>query len=153
MLPTERIDAVLALPSLSPKTRAFLMSLRRQAARRPLTARQLETLEQIAAATSSPDFAVINQAALARLPEVLARLLPGGKVVGGEWQVGSLQGQAGKSLKVRLYGPRAGMWCDFATGDRGGDVVSLAAAVAGLPQSKAAQKLAQMLRLEGPQHG
>ncbi|MXP63902.1 hypothetical protein E0493_11150 [Roseomonas sp. M0104] len=104
-------------------------------------------------APSGPDYAAINQAALARLPEVLARLLPGGRTVGGEWQVGSLQGEAGNSLKVRLYGQRAGMWCDFATGDRGGDVVSLAAAVAGLPQSKAAQKLAQMLRLEGGQHG
>ncbi|WP_260987408.1 hypothetical protein [Roseomonas gilardii] len=153
MRSTEKIDAVLALPGLTPKTRTFLMSLRSQAARKPLTARQLAALERIAAAPSGLDYAAINRAALARLPEVLARLLPGGRIVGGEWQVGSLQGEAGASLKVRLYGPRAGMWCDFATGDRGGDVVSLAAAVAGLPQSKAAQKLAEMLRLEGRQHG
>jgi twinkle protein len=84
-----------------------------------------------------------------RLPEVLARLLPRGRAVGAEWHAGSLHGEAGDSLRVRLRGERAGVWCDFATGDKGGDPISLAAAVAGLPQQEAARQLARMLRMEG----
>ena len=37
---------------------------------------------------------------------------------------------------------RTGRWADFATGDRGGDVVSLAAYLSHLKQSEAAEKLA-----------
>jgi len=40
---------------------------------------------------------------------------------------------------------RTGRWADFATGDRGGDVVSLAAYLSHLKQSGAAEKLACML--------
>jgi hypothetical protein len=40
---------------------------------------------------------------------------------------------------------RTGRWADFATGDRGGDVVSLAAYLSHLKQSEAAEKLAGML--------
>ena len=42
---------------------------------------------------------------------------------------------------------RTGRWADFATGDRGGDVVSLAAYLHGLRQAEAARKLADMLGL------
>jgi hypothetical protein len=42
---------------------------------------------------------------------------------------------------------RTGRWADFATGDRGGDVVSLAAYLSHLRQSEAAEKLAGMLGL------
>jgi hypothetical protein len=44
---------------------------------------------------------------------------------------------------------RSGRWCDFSTGERGGDAVSLAAAVAGCSQIEAARRLAAMLGLEG----
>jgi hypothetical protein len=94
------------------------------------------------------DFRAINAAALARLPELLALLLPGGRVVGAEWHVGSLAGERGDSLRVRLRGERAGVWCDFATGDRGGDVIALAAAVWATTQGSAARRLAQMLAME-----
>lgn len=100
-----------------------------------------------------PDFAAVNRAALARLPEVLARLLPGGRALGAEWHAGSLRGEAGDSLRVRLRGERAGAWCDFATGDKGGDPVSLAAAVARVPQAEAARRLALMLGMEGCGNG
>jgi hypothetical protein len=143
------IDAALACGGLSDRGRAFLMDLKRKAARYPLTARQRAAVERIAASEPLPDFAAINRAVLARLPDVLARLLPGGRAVGAEWHAGSLRGEAGDSLRVRLRGERAGRWCDFATGDKGGDPVSLAAAVAGLPQVEAARRLARMLGMEG----
>jgi len=44
-----------------------------------------------------------------------------------------------------LAGSRAGLWCDFATGDRGGDVISLAAYLFNLSQAEAARRIAAML--------
>lgn len=146
------IQAALNKPGLSRQSRTFLLDLQRQAARRPLTPRQYAAIERIIQASPPPDFGAINRAALARLPEVLERLLPAGRQQGGHWQVGSLRGEPGQSLKVRLHGDRAGMWRDFATDDKGGDVVSLAAAVAGLSQSEAARRLAVMLGVEGHGH-
>jgi hypothetical protein len=125
---------------------AFLSDMQRRQ-RLPSEA-QLAVLRRIAGRV---DFASVNRAALARLPEVLARLLPGGKPVRQEWHAASLRGGAGDSLRVRLSGVRAGVWADFATGDKGGDVVSLAAAVAGLSQAEAARNLARMLGIGG--HG
>jgi hypothetical protein len=48
---------------------------------------------------------------------------------------------------VVLVGHRAGVWADFATGDSGGDPISLAAYLFGLRQGEAARKLAEMLRV------
>jgi hypothetical protein len=45
---------------------------------------------------------------------------------------------------------RTGKWSDFATGDKGGDVVSLAAYLLGTGQAEAARALADML---GVRHG
>lgn len=150
MQAADTIAATLARHDLPPNLRAFLLDLQRQAARRPLSPRQLAAVERIATAPDLPDFATVNAAALARLPDVLARLLPGGRAVGVEWHAGSLRGEAGDSLRVRLRGARAGAWCDFATGEKGGDPVSLAAAVARLPQHDAAGRLAHMLGMGAP---
>jgi len=46
------------------------------------------------------------------------------------------------SFKVNL---RTGRWADFATGDKGGDPVSLAAYLFNLSQADAARRLAAML--------
>lgn len=51
-------------------------------------------------------------------------LLPGGKKKGGEWCCGSTSGDSGDSLKVRLVGEKAGVWCDFAT-EQSGDLLDL----------------------------
>lgn len=103
---------------------------------------------------SGPDFDAINRAALAHLEVLCRRWLPGGRRVGAEWVAGSLRGEPGRSLKVRLTGPRRGRWADFATGAKGGDPVSLAAAVHGLPQATAARRLAVALGMpaEGGRH-
>ena len=55
---------------------------------------------------------------------VCLKLLPGGKREGAEWCVGSVNGEPGKSLKVRLSGSKRGIWSDFATGESG-DLVDL----------------------------
>ena len=72
-------------------------------------------------------------AALASRADAVARyLLPTGRREGHEWRVGSLRGDAGKSLGVHLAGPKAGTFKDFATGDGGKDLIALWAAVRGI---------------------
>lgn len=60
-------------------------------------------------------------AALARDVEGVARHLLGsdGKREGQELRYGSVNGEAGKSLGVHLTGDKAGIWCDFASGESG----------------------------------
>lgn len=57
---------------------------------------------------------------------VVAELFPGGRAQGHEFFVGSLAGEAGRSLAVHLDGPKAGVWKDFATGEAG-DALDLVA--------------------------
>jgi hypothetical protein len=93
------------------------------------------------------DFEAINQAALAAFPAVLNRLLPRGKTVGREL-VALNPRRADRnigSFKVNRFN---GKWCDFATGDKGGDPVSLVAYLADVSQGEAARLLAQMLGIE-----
>jgi putative DNA primase/helicase len=68
---------------------------------------------------------------LARLPSVLKALFPAGKVRGGAFAIGNVQGDPGDSLEVALSGEKAGLWYDHATGE-GGDLFALIAAVHGL---------------------
>jgi hypothetical protein len=93
------------------------------------------------------DFAMINRAALAAFPAVLARILPRGKRVRKE--IVALNPRRPDrhlgSFKVNRYN---GRWADFATGDKGGDPVSLVAYLADISQVEAARLLARMLGLE-----
>ncbi len=93
------------------------------------------------------DFAAINAAALARLPDILRRWLPDGRVEGGEYVARNptRSDRRAGSFKVNL---RTGKWADFATGDRGGDPVSLAAYLAGVSQGEAARELGAMIGVE-----
>lgn len=59
-----------------------------------------------------------------RAADVAEYLLPEGKKSSGEWCVGSLSGESGQSLKVRITGAKKGMWKDFNTGE-GGDLIDL----------------------------
>lgn len=63
-----------------------------------------------------------------RIDQLVAQLLPGGRREGHEWRVGSLAGEPGQSCAVHLSGARAGVWSDFASGERG-DALDLVAAV------------------------
>lgn len=69
---------------------------------------------------------------LANEAEAIAgMLLPNGRRSGPEWVSGSVQGEAGDSLKVRINGNKAGIWKDFAEGS-GGDLIDLWAATRGM---------------------
>jgi hypothetical protein len=94
------------------------------------------------------DFAAINQAALAAFPAVLNKLLPKGKTVGREI-VALNPRRADRNLGSFKVNRFNGRWCDFATGDRGGDPISLVAFLADVSQGEAARLLARMLGLEG----
>jgi uncharacterized protein (DUF927 family) len=91
------------------------------------------------------DFKQIAGRALEQIEAVCLHWLPAGKKAGPEWEIGDRHGNAGKSLKVHLTGGKAGMWSDFSTDDKGGDLVSLVAFVDGCPQLDAARKLAEFL--------
>jgi hypothetical protein len=103
------------------------------------------------------DFHNINRAAIAALHPILARLLPSGRPIAGEYVVlnPTRSDRRPGSFKIKLTGARVGCWCDFATGDKGGDVISLVAYVEGISQGKAARMIARMLGLQtgGPRHG
>jgi hypothetical protein len=95
------------------------------------------------------DFAAVNRAAMAHLPALLARWAPDGTVRGREY-IARNPTRADRrpgSFSVNL---RTGRWADFATGDKGGDVISLAAYLSGTGQAEAARALAGML---GVGHG
>ena len=89
----------------------------------------------------------INQAALAAFPTVLNRLLPRCKTVGRELLAINPR-RADRNLGSCKINRFNGRWCDFSTGDRGGDPVSLVAYLADVSQGEAARLLAQMLGIE-----
>lgn len=92
------------------------------------------------------DFAAVNRAALCRLSDILARWLPGGRNESREYVVRNPKRHDHRpgSFKINLD---TGRWADFATGDKGGDPISLAAYLADCSQVEAARQLAAMLGL------
>jgi hypothetical protein len=93
------------------------------------------------------DFAKINTAALADLLNLIRRWLPDARVIGEEIVAKNptrADRRAG-SFKINV---RSGQWADFATGDRGGDVVSYIAFIIGAGQVEAARRLAEVLGIE-----
>lgn len=97
-------------------------------------------------------FARVNAAALRNAPAVVRGLLPGGRLDGDEWVVRNPRRHDRKpgSFKVNMS---TGKWGDFATGDKGGDLVSLAAFVAGVTQREAAILLSESLGVDPYQQG
>jgi hypothetical protein len=74
------------------------------------------------------------------------RIIPGGRVVAGEYVVRNPKRADGRpgSFKVNL---RTGRWADFATGDKDGDLISLVAWLFDLNQVEAARRLASLLSM------
>jgi hypothetical protein len=93
------------------------------------------------------NFTAINRAALARLPAILNRLLPRGQREGREF-VALNPCRADHHLGSFRINLDTGRWADFATRDKGGDPISLAAYLANVSQGEAARLLARMLGLE-----
>jgi hypothetical protein len=90
------------------------------------------------------DFQAVNAAALGYLPSLLRQWCPNGQRRGAEYVAlnPTRPDMSPGSFSVNL---ETGKWADFAVGDRGGDVVSLAAYIFGKSQVEAARDLAEAL--------
>ena len=83
------------------------------------------------------DFAQLAAALLSAAERLVPAWLPEGQREGHEWRCGGLSGRAGSSMAVNLH---TGIWADFATEDKGGDLIALYAAIHGLTQIEAARQ-------------
>ena len=74
---------------------------------------------------------------------VVQQLLPGGKVIGKEYVVRNpmRDDKRAGSFKICISGPKAGVWSDFATSDKGGDPLSLVSHVKWISRGEAARWL------------
>lgn len=89
----------------------------------------------------------IAREAAARASSIVPRWCPSGSRQGSEW-VALNPRRADRrpgSFKVNLS---KGAWLEAATGDRGGDLISLAAYLFGLSQAEAAKRVAEMLGVD-----
>ncbi len=92
-------------------------------------------------------FKRIADAALGSADLIVRRWLSDGKREGPEWvAINPTRADHRRgSFKVNL---KTGRWSDFATGDRGGDLISLAAHLYRLNQSDAAVRVAAMVGID-----
>jgi putative DNA primase/helicase len=88
------------------------------------------------------DFASVAKLALSQAHDLLPRWFPAGKFLGREFVIGDLSGTPGESLSINTA---TGQWSDFSTDDRGGDLISLFAAMHRLKQLDAAKQLSAIL--------
>ncbi|WP_315974918.1 MULTISPECIES: hypothetical protein [Microvirga] len=91
-------------------------------------------------------FSLINASAKPQLQTLLSRWLPDGHLVGSEWVARNPRRNDRRlgSFKVNV---NTGQWADFATGDRGGDSISLYAYLHGVSQGEAAGLLMRELKI------
>lgn len=87
--------------------------------------------------------------ALDQAETILAQWLPGGKVKGREYVARNPKrdDRSAGSFSVNID---SGIWSDFATDDKGGDLVSLIAFIDGCSQSSAAKRLAEFIGAPSP---
>lgn len=84
------------------------------------------------------DFGDLNNQLTCNSTGHLLSWFPAGKVMGRNFRVGNLAGDPGDSLCVEID---TGKWIDFATGECGGDLISLYAASNGINQVDSAKAL------------
>jgi len=94
---------------------------------------------------SEIDFEGLAAELLSQIRNLLPVWLPGGKIKGNEYECGDILGGQGDSLRVNI---NTGRWCDFATDEKGGDLIALYAAINGLKQGEAAKQLAEETALK-----
>lgn len=96
------------------------------------------------AVSNGIDFTAIGSDALARSQGLVSRLLPNGRLEGREWTAlnPTRDDRRLGSFRINL---NTGHWSDFATGDKGGDLVSLVAYVNSTSQSDAARWIKDQL--------
>jgi hypothetical protein len=92
------------------------------------------------------DFKAIASSAVTNSQMLLPRWLPDGRRMGSEWLARNptRPDRTLGSFKISL---KSGRWADFATGDGGGDLISLRAYLDGTSQCKAAVRVAKELGL------
>jgi len=84
------------------------------------------------------DFNAIAADLLGQARSLLPQWFPAGKFRGREFLVGNLAGDEGDSLSINAD---TGCWADFASGEKGGDLIALYAAMKGVGQAEAAKEL------------
>ena len=97
----------------------------------------------------SIDFKYISSEALKGVGRVLSYYLPGGKNKGNEYSPLNPTRNDKKSGSF-VINTETGVWCDFSTDDKGGDIISLIAYIRGLTQLDAAKELNDFLGLDSP---
>lgn len=95
-------------------------------------------------------FKEIAEQALRSSDSLVSRWLPGGKKKGHEWQATNPNRADNKpgSFTINL---NTGAWGDFATDDKGGDLISLYAYLFGLEQYEAAIEVADLVMFKLPE--
>ncbi len=93
---------------------------------------------------SHVDIPAVAEAALRSLPDLLSRWLPDGRREGREW-VAKNPCRADRTIGSFKVNMSTGKWSDFATGNEGGDPVSLHAFLHGTTQVDAARAVAGQL--------
>ncbi len=87
----------------------------------------------------------IKEALKSRAADFVRYYFPAGRLNGSEWQVGSLNGEQGKSLCIRIDGAKVGIFKDFATDDAGDNLVELYAQAKAVPFKDALRACADWL--------
>ena len=90
-------------------------------------------------ASSRVDADIVKRSLLGCAESVCRRLLPAGKPEGKEWRCGNLRGEPGHSLSVNLD---TGVFEDFATGEKGGNLLELWRQVRGVDFATALREAA-----------
>jgi hypothetical protein len=92
------------------------------------------------------NFSRVQSATLALAKQLVPCWLPNGHRVGSEW-VARNPTRADRHLGSFKVSLRTGRWGDFATGDAGGDLISLRAYLDSVSQGEAARRIARELGL------
>lgn len=90
------------------------------------------------------DFQKVKQACLGREMAILANLLPNGRKDGHEY-VSLNPTRADRHLGSFRINLHTGKWADFATNDKGGDLISLWAYVHGINNGQAAMEISEII--------
>ena len=97
------------------------------------------------------DIAEISLMLASQAQAVAQYLLPNGKKHGQEWRAGSVAGEPGQSLGVRISGAKTGTWKDFSggggAGPNSGDMLDLWSACRGVTLADARREAAGWLGL------
>lgn len=95
---------------------------------------------------SRVDFAAVKAASVGAVESLVRQWLPHGKKVGHEWSATNPTRGDTKpgSFKINL---RTGVWSDFATGEKGGDMIDLLSYMHGLQPLDAAREIGDLLGL------